>query len=87
MSQVSKTVTFNKTKVILGEGKDEQLFFSGLIKYLGLEDIQIENYGGKGNLKKFLKTVPLMPGFSSVVALGITGDADDSFTSKSQSIQ
>ncbi|MDB9516356.1 hypothetical protein PN466_05210 [Roseofilum reptotaenium CS-1145] len=87
MSQTHPTVNFHKPRVILGEGKDEQFFFSGLIKYLQIKDIQIEVYGGKDNLKQFLKAAPLIPGFSSVVALGITGDADASFTSKSQSIQ
>lgn len=87
MSQANPPVTFNKPRVILGEGKDEQLFFSGLIKYLKIQDIQIEVYAGKDNLKQFLRTASLMPGFSSVVALGITGDADDSFTSKAQSIE
>ncbi|MDJ1178168.1 hypothetical protein PJF56_04755 [Roseofilum sp. BLCC_M91] len=87
MSQANSTVTFHKPRVILGEGMDEKLFFSGLIKFLEIQDIQIEVYGGKDNLKRFLKTAPLMPGFSGVVALGITGDADDSFTSKSQSIK
>lgn len=87
MSLVNSTITFHKPRIILGEGKDEKFFFSGLIKHLNIEDIQIEVYGGKDNLKQFLKAAALTSGFSSVVALGITGDADNSFTSKSQSIQ
>ncbi|MBS0016834.1 MAG: hypothetical protein KFF72_10825 [Arthrospira sp. SH-MAG29] len=81
-----KSITIDKPKLIIGEGTEERIFFSTLIKYLEIEDIQVESYEGKGNLGKFLKNLNLIPGYQKLKSLGITRDADDSFESASQSI-
>ncbi|NEQ73723.1 MAG: hypothetical protein F6K23_12080 [Okeania sp. SIO2C9] len=85
MSQ-NKT-TIEKSKLIIGEGKEDVIFFSQLIEYLEINDIQVIDYGGKDELNKYLKTLPKIPGFSNLRFLGITRDADKSFDYASKSIE
>ena len=75
-----------KTKLLIGEGMEDKRFLESLVKNLGLEDIQVEEYGGKKNLNKYIKSLPVFPGFKNLVSLGITRDADDSIESTQQSI-
>ncbi|MDJ0557365.1 MAG: hypothetical protein QNJ68_23530 [Microcoleaceae cyanobacterium MO_207.B10] len=85
MSQIQTTI--EKSKLILGEGKEDVMFLSQLIEYLEINNIQVNSYGGKDNLNNYLKTLPLIPGFSNLRSLGITRDADDSFDDASKSIE
>ena len=75
-----------KPKLIIGEGKEDFLFFYSLIKHLEINDIQVDFYNGKNNLNNYFKTLHLKPGFSNLYSLGITRDADQSFDTASQSI-
>ncbi|MDE5117266.1 MAG: hypothetical protein O4860_08600 [Trichodesmium sp. St2_bin2_1] len=75
-----------KPKLIIGEGKEDFLFFDSLIKYLEIDDIQVDFYGGKTNLNNYFQTLHLQPCFSNLCSLGITRDADQSFDTASQSI-
>ncbi len=84
---MSKSIKIDQPKLIVGEGKEEKILFSTLIRYLNIEDIQVESYGGKSNLGKFLKTLPLIPGYQQLQSLGITRDADDSFAAASMSVE
>jgi hypothetical protein len=72
--------------VLIGEGRDEDNFFKALTAHLGLTDVQVEEYGGKGNLSKYLREFGVRPGRQNVVALGITRDADVSPAQVYQSI-
>jgi hypothetical protein len=66
-----------KPRVLVGEGRDEVNFFEALTAHLGVTDIQVEEYGGKGNLSRYLREfVSARPGRQNVLALGITRDAD-----------
>ncbi|NET46055.1 DUF3226 domain-containing protein [Okeania sp. SIO2B3] len=85
MSQIKTTI--EKSKLILGEGKEDVMFLSQLIEYLEINNIQVNSYGGKDNLNNYLKTLPLIPGFSNLRSLGITRDADKSFDDASKSIE
>ncbi|MDD3545166.1 MAG: hypothetical protein PHG96_07400 [Kiritimatiellae bacterium] len=68
----------DKPVLLLGEGKDEFNFFTGLVKHLGLTaSIQIAQYAGKPNLSAFLSTLSAQTGFPSLRTIGITCDADD----------
>jgi len=71
--------------LLLGEGKEEVRFFSALMQYLGILDIQVEEYGGKNNLRNFLRT-PIL-GFDKIGSLGITRDADDDPNAAFQSVR
>ena len=63
-----------KPKLIIGEEKEDFLFFDSLIKHLEIDDIQVDFYGGKTNLNNYFKTLHLQPGFSNLCSLGITED-------------
>ncbi|MEM1169908.1 MAG: DUF3226 domain-containing protein [Cyanobacteria bacterium P01_H01_bin.35] len=84
--KVKKPKSIEKPKLIIGEGRDEESFFSALIKHLEIDEIQFLDYEGKTNTNKFLKGLHLIPGFSNLRSLLITRDADQSFHTASQSI-
>lgn len=65
-----------KPKLLLGEGKDEVAFFEAMLKYLGKDDTQVLDYGGKSKLKQILGQLPLDPKWPDVETLLITRDAD-----------
>jgi len=81
-----KPKSIEKEKLIIGEGRDEESFFSALIKHLEIDDIQVDSYGGKDKLKDYLKGLHLKPGFSKLRSLLITRDADKSFQDTDKSI-
>ena len=72
--------------MLIGEGRDEVFFFDALCTDLGLADVQVEEYGGKGNLLNYLREFSVRPGHQSVVSLGITRDADTGMAQVFQSI-
>ncbi len=69
-------ISITKSKLLLGEGKDEVAFFEGLLKFLGIEDVQVMEYGGKYRIVSGLSAIVKLSGFDSLQALGITRDAD-----------
>jgi hypothetical protein len=72
------TVALVKPKLLLGEGRDEVRFFNALLAELKITDIQVIDYGGKTRLKDYLEALAQTPvsGFSGLVSLAITRDAD-----------
>ncbi|MGD1698804.1 DUF3226 domain-containing protein [Dapis sp. BLCC M229] len=84
--RIEKPKSIDKEKLIIGEGRDEESFFSALIKHLEIDDIQVDSYGGKTTLNNYLKGLHLKPGFSNLRSLLITRDADKLFETASQSI-
>ncbi|MDY6781272.1 MAG: DUF3226 domain-containing protein [Cyanobacteriota bacterium] len=73
-------------KLLIGEGSDDLRFLQAFLKFLEIGDVQVEQYGGKGNLSSYLKTLKLLPGFSKLVSLAITRDADKQANRAFQSI-
>lgn len=72
-----KAFVIDKTVLLLGEGKDELNFFSGLVRHTGLStSVQVAQYGGKQKLAAFLSDLSAQTNFPSLHALGITCDAD-----------
>ena len=65
-----------KPKLLLVEGIDEVRLFGALAKDIGAEDVQIRDYQGKGNLRRFLGVLPQIPGYSELGSIGVTRDAD-----------
>jgi hypothetical protein len=65
-----------KPKLLLGEGKHDVYFFNALLTYLGINDVQVDGYGGKHGMGSILKTLTTRTGFDQVLSLGITRDAD-----------
>jgi hypothetical protein len=80
-------IQITKPKLLIGEGKEEQDFFSALLVHLGVSDIQVEQYGGKSNLPAYLKALKLRPGFARLLSVGVTRDADLDPTAATQSVE
>lgn len=83
-----KLTKITQYKLLIGEGKAEEIFFRELINTMNLnnDEILITSYGGKDNLTNFLETLPLIPGYDELKSLGITRDADNSIQSAFQSV-
>lgn len=63
---------------LLVEGNDDKNFFEALSTCMGIEEnIQIQNFGGKDSLRKFLAGFVLEPKFRAVRRIGIIRDADE----------
>jgi hypothetical protein len=72
---MSTLAAITKSALLIGEGRDEEKFFSALVKHLGLiERIQIPEYGGKDSLRGFLSALNAFPNLKNI---GITRDADN----------
>ena len=76
-----------RSKLLVGEGRDEVRFFGALLGHLHLTDVQLTDYKGKDRLGSFLKTLPRIPGFAGLRSLGVTRDADDNPAAALASIQ
>jgi len=83
----NSTRQLSEAKLLLGEGIEEVRFLGKLVAEIGLKGIQVEQYGGKDNLRRFLAGLRSYTGFSVVSSIGITRDADDDFNSALQSVQ
>ena len=74
---------FPKPKLLLVEGGDDARFLSEMLRILKLkkDDFQIEQYGGKQGLPRFLAPLPDIGSFKrNVKSLGIVRDADEQGT-------
>ena len=72
---------------LLVEGNDNRNFFEALIEHLGLSDVQVQNFGGVDELRRYLAGFVNVRGFDGVRRLGIVRDADASATSAFESVQ
>jgi len=80
-------ITIEKERLLIVEGKDEELFFEALLNQLGFLNIQILPIGGKTKFRKYLKSlISRKVDFAKVKRLWITRDADDDFNTAFQSI-
>lgn len=71
------TVTINRAKQLLVEGKDQEVFFDAFLDHLDIADVEIRNYGGGDELGGFLKAFRDISGFDQdVESLGIIRDAE-----------
>jgi hypothetical protein len=52
------------------------LFLTSLVASLNLDDVQVDEYGGKHKLKHYLAELNKRPGFDRVRSVGVTRDAD-----------
>jgi len=74
----SRSKQLSKPKLLIGEGKEEVLFFNAFLTHLNISYVQVEQYEGKQALGRYLKTLKVRSGYREVVSLGIARDADDS---------
>jgi hypothetical protein len=79
-----KPVPITKPVLLIGEGRDEEFFFTALVEFLGLSsNIQVTEYGGKSFLKGFLSVLTAVP---PLQVLGITRDADNDYAAALASV-
>jgi hypothetical protein len=62
--------------LLVVEGRDEELFFGALLRYLGLGHVQVLPVGGKERLAENLRALSKSPRFSEVICIGVVRDAD-----------
>ena len=75
-------------KLLLVEGKDEEVFFKILLEKKKIDGIQIISSAGKQRFKKrFPNIIKKTPGFDKVSSLAVIQDADESAEQAFQSIQ
>ena len=79
--------SIEKPKLLLVEGIDEVRLFGALAKDIGAEDVQIRDYQGKDNLRRFLRVLPQIPGYSDLESIGVTRDADDDSDNAAKSVR
>ncbi|MGC9259619.1 MAG: DUF3226 domain-containing protein [Phycisphaerae bacterium] len=81
-------VKITQTKLLLVEGKDEELFFSAALeKHTHVDDIQVLPIAGKTRLRENLASLKRDANFPGVTSLAVIRDADDSFASAFQSVR
>ena len=80
-------INITETKQLLVEGNDDLRVFSALMETIPVRDIQIQRYGGKQNLKSFLRNFVEDDNFENVTSIGIHRDADTSAIDAERSIQ
>ena len=88
MPQQPNQVRIEKTKLLLAEGRDGELFLVWACRtYRQQEDVQVVNFGGVNELPTFLKTLSQVENFDSVETLVIARDAESSASSAADSIR
>lgn len=61
---------------LLVEGKDDLNFFETLIRAVGRTDIEVQDYGGRDRLRRYLRGLRRVANFRKVRVVAITRDAD-----------
>ena len=62
---------------LLVEGNDGLNWFLALFGHMGVEGVQVQDYGGVSELRRFLQMFARAPGFVNVTAVGIVRDAEE----------
>lgn len=75
------------TRMLIGEGIEEVLFFEGLLTNLGISGVQIESFNGKSSLGSYLKALKNRSGIARLEKLGIVRDADDDAAGAAASVE
>ena len=76
-----------RPKQVLVEGNDEVRLLGALAQHLGISDVQINQYRGRGNLRPFLKALPLLDGFENINSLAVVADANSNRNGTEQRIR
>lgn len=72
---------------LLVEGNDQKNFFGEFVYHLGIQDVQIQNFGGVDELGRFLRAFVRAPDFDIVASIGVIRDAETSAEGAFQSVQ
>lgn len=74
-------------RLLLGEGREEETFFTAYLGELGIANVQVESYGGKSKLASHLRALVARPGFAQLQSVVITRDADEDAEAATQSVR
>ena len=81
-------VKIELSKLLLVEGDSDRRFFEALLRKLfTTKTIQVERYGGKPALRRFLRLLQVSPDYPRVESIGVTRDANGSAASAFQSVR
>ena len=72
---------------LLVEGRDTKGFFEALTSHLALENLQIQDFGGIGDLRTFLPAFVKLSDFSIVSSIGIVRDAENNASGAFESVR
>ena len=72
---------------LLVEGKDAANFFRELVRRLSLPDVDIHDFGGVDQFRRFLAAFVAAPNFGNVRSIGIVRDAEQSADAAFQSVR
>ena len=79
--------TIERPRQLIVEGNDEVRVFLALCNYLGISGLQVQQYGGYPNLRRFLRTLAADPDFRVVQSLAVVADANANRSGRQQSIE
>lgn len=74
-------------RLLLVEGEDDEQFFRALVAYMNESHVQVEEVGGKGNIRPVIKLIRNDPNFPTLESFLIARDADDDPVAAFQSMQ
>lgn len=72
---------------LLVEGNDQKNFFGAFVDDLGIQNVQIQNFGGVDELRGFLRAFVRAPYFDMVSSIGVIRDAEESAANAFRSVQ
>ncbi len=76
-----------QSKQLLVEGLDAERFFEVLLRREAVADVQVQNFGGGDELRRFLPAFKIAPRFDEkVTTLAIVRDAEDNHEAAFQSV-
>ena len=77
-----------ESKLLLVEGRDEELVLGAFLRHLAIADVPVQVYGGKDRLRYFLEALLAEVAFDDQIqSIGIVRDADGNARSALQSVQ
>lgn len=82
---MTRTTRISSPGQLLVEGNDQRNFFEALCAHLGIRDAQVQDFGGVGELGRFLQAFVRAPGFGEVSSVGVVRDAETSADAALQS--
>lgn len=79
-------IHLTQRKILIVEGKEDQMFFSSFLNSIAISDIQVLPIGGKTLLPSSLQALKAEPNFVNVRVLAITRDANSNASSAFRSV-
>ena len=83
-----KQLEITESKQLIVEGRAAEVFFKALLRRIDVNGVQVQDFGGKDELRGYLKGLRNISGFlNQVISLGIVRDAEENAESAFQSVR